>query len=113
MKRFFWLFVMLLAIVALARLASAAGEPVTLNDPLSGQTLQDVVDKVTTGLIQIATPIVGIMFVIGGFQIMVAGGNAEKVKQGRSTLLYAAIGFAVILVATSVHLVLVDVLKKP
>jgi len=37
-----------------------------------------------------------LMFVIGGFQWMTAGGNAEKVKKGRDTLLWAVIGLILI-----------------
>lgn len=37
-----------------------------------------------------------IMFLIGGFQWMTAAGNAERVKKGRDTLMWAVLGLVVI-----------------
>ncbi len=37
-----------------------------------------------------------IMFLIGGFQWMTASGNAERVKKGRDTLMWAVLGLVVI-----------------
>lgn len=37
-----------------------------------------------------------LMFIVGGFQWMTAGGNAEKVKKGRDTLMWAVLGLIMI-----------------
>lgn len=37
-----------------------------------------------------------VMFLIGGFQWMTAAGNAERVKKGRDTLMWAVLGLVVI-----------------
>jgi len=84
----------------------------TLQNPLGNTTFEGVVQKIITGLLQIATPIVAIMVIVGGFMIMTAGGNSEKVKKGRDVVLYAVIGFAVILFAQAVVFILKDLLGE-
>jgi hypothetical protein len=50
------------------------------------------------------------MVIWGGIQMMVSGGNEEKFKEGRKIIEYAIIGFAVMLLATSVVYILQDFL---
>jgi Type IV secretion system pilin len=47
----------------------------------------------------VATPLCVIMVLVGAFQMMSAGGDPEKFSNGRKTLMYAAIGFVVALLA--------------
>jgi hypothetical protein len=82
-----------------------------LQDPLGGKTFQQVVDSITSGLLTVATPVVAIMVIVGGFMIMTAGGNSEKVTTGRNAILYAVIGYAVLLFAKVVVSILKDLLK--
>ena len=53
-----------------------------------------------------------LLIVYAGFMIMTAGGNSEKVKKGRDVVLYAVIGFAVILFAQAVVFILKDLLGE-
>jgi hypothetical protein len=76
--------------------------PITLPNPLSVSTFQGVVAQVSKFLIEIAIPLTAIMAIIGGFQMMTAGGEPEKFSNGRKTLMYAAIGFAVVLLASGI-----------
>lgn len=68
----------------------------------SGSTLVDILDKIFSVLFKISIPIVAIMVVIGGIQIMTAGGSSEKVTAGRKTIQYAVIGFIIVLLGSSV-----------
>lgn len=61
-----------------------------------------VLGKIIGAIKLISIPIVSIMVLVGAFQIVSAGGNAEQVKKGGKTILYAAVGFAVILLADGV-----------
>lgn len=88
--------------------AYAATGDIGLKGPLDGVTFGDVVKKITEGLGQVAIPIVAIMVIVGGFMIMTAGGKSEKVTTGRNVILYAVIGYAVILLAS----VVVDILQN-
>jgi NAD dependent epimerase/dehydratase family enzyme len=76
--------------------------PITLPNPLSANSFQAVVAQISNFLLLIAVPLTAIMALVGGFQMITAGGDPEKFSKGRKTLMYAAIGFAVVLVAGGV-----------
>lgn len=59
------------------------------------QCIRDVVNYIG----QVAIPIAIVMFVIGGFMFVTAGGSEERVSRGKKTLTWAAIGFVIILIA--------------
>lgn len=69
---------------------------------LCNTTISEIVDRIVNFLILIGGPIAAIMVLWGGFQIMTAAGDPEKFATGRKTILYAAIGFVVILAAKGV-----------
>ena len=94
--------------------ADAGGTDFQIPNPLScgsGQEnpLQDCVQKVLTDLLILATPIVAVMVIIGGYQILTAGGEPEKFSRGKKTIIYAAVGFAIILMANGVVYIIQDV----
>ncbi|MDQ7815333.1 MAG: hypothetical protein RDU25_06055 [Patescibacteria group bacterium] len=70
-----------------------------LEDPMGGKTVQQIVGRV----IQQVLPAVGalflIMFIYGGVLWMTAGGSGEKVKKATQTLVNAAIGMAIVVLA--------------
>jgi len=92
-------------------------QPITLVNPLSctGGTspVQCVTTSIIDGLFKISIPIVAIMVLVGAFQIMTAAGNSEKVTKGRTTILYAVVGFAIVLLAESVAVILQNLLGAP
>jgi Type IV secretion system pilin len=51
-----------------------------------------------------------LMVVIGGIQILTAGGNPEQVTTGRKTILYALLGVVVVLVAEGLVSLIRDIL---
>ncbi|MBI2622951.1 MAG: hypothetical protein HYW65_00025 [Candidatus Liptonbacteria bacterium] len=85
---------------------------VALTNPLGADNLKDVIDKVAPTLIAIAAPIATIMVIYGAFLMITSGGNDERISTGRKTILYAAIGFAAVLLASSIVPVILDVFKK-
>jgi hypothetical protein len=88
----------------------AATTDLTLPNPLSCENLGCIIKKIISELQKLAIPIVIIMVLIGGFQIMTAGGNEERVKQGKSTIWWAVIGYVIILLANGLVLVIESVL---
>jgi hypothetical protein len=82
----------------------------TLPNPLSCQDLGCIFTQIISKIAQLAIPIVVIMVLIGGFQIMTAGGNEEKVKEGKSTIKWAVIGYIIILLANGLVLIIKSVL---
>ncbi|MBU6500503.1 MAG: hypothetical protein KGJ89_01585 [Patescibacteria group bacterium] len=83
----------------------------TLINPLgTGATFTSVVDSVINFLITIGIPIAAVMVLVGGFQMMVSAGNPEKISSGKKTIVYAAIGIAVILAGKSIIVLIKNVL---
>lgn len=78
------------------------GSGITLPNPLSCSTVFCLLDKVLVFLFNIAIPITVIMVLVGAFQILTAGGDPAKFTTGRNTILYAAGGFAVVVLANSI-----------
>jgi len=97
-----WAWVAGMAMMGATQLALADQDPLTLPNPLSANSFQAVVAQVSNFLLLIAVPLTAIMALVGGFQMITAGGDPEKFSKGRKTLMYAAIGFAVVLIAGGV-----------
>jgi hypothetical protein len=73
---------------------ASAQQTVTLPDPLGGsESFNSVV---------LAVPLSTIMVLVGAFQFMTAAGDPEKVTKARKTITYAAVGFALAVLAGSV-----------
>lgn len=74
-----------------------------LQNPLCPcQDFQCVAVKIVGFLLEIAVPLTAIMVLVGGFIMITSAGNPEKFSQGKKTLLYAAIGFVVVLFANAI-----------
>jgi hypothetical protein len=101
-----YLLVMLLVffILGAVPLAFAAeggtGGGVTIEQP--GGDLIGIIDRVTKFLIAIAVPITAIMVIWGAFQILTAADNPEQFRKGRTTIVYAAMGFGIVLLSQGV-----------
>ena len=78
---------------------SGSNQPLTLPNPIAASSLTQVVSDITGFLYEIAIPLTAIMAIVGGFQMITAAGSPEKFASGRKTLTYAAIGFAVVILA--------------
>lgn len=87
------------------------GSSISLTNPLSCPDLECIAGAITKALFLVATPIVAIMILIGGFQILTAGGDPEKFKTGRKTILYSVVGYAIIIVANGVVSIIQSLLK--
>ena len=110
MKRLI-LFIGVFSVFGVSRVFAESGPGgLTITDPLGGSSFQAVVAAVSEALAEIAIPIVAVMVLYGAFQIMTAGGKPEQVSSGRKTILYAVIGYAVVLLATSVVPLLTEIL---
>jgi len=77
------------------------GGSVTIDSPFSG-TIIDVLQRITNFLILIGAPIATIMVLYGAFQMLTAGANAEQFRKGTQTILYAAIGYGIVLIGSGI-----------
>lgn len=73
----------------------------SLPSPFGDDTTQKEPVLFIAVIIQALLGIVGagalLMFVWGGFHMIFSGGNEERIKKGRDTLLWAVLGIAIIL----------------
>ena len=99
-----WAGVVIFATGAAVALAQVSNGTVALNDPLGGgETFASVANNVIFFIsTTIAIPLTAIMVLVGAFQITTSAGDPEKFSQGRKTILYAAIGFVIAIIATGV-----------
>jgi hypothetical protein len=93
-------------------LAAGVGETrgVELINPLGTTNIIQIINNVLNYLIYISVPILAIMILVGGFQILTARDNPEKIQSGRKTLMYAVIGFAIILISKGVALIILKIM---
>ena len=72
----------------------------SIPNPLSGSinTTQDLFDRIITLLYFIAAPIIIIMIMISGGLFLLSKGDPGKITTAKNILLYALIGFAIILI---------------
>jgi hypothetical protein len=86
--------------VAFAQIG-AGGTGLTLTNPF-GASCNDLncpINNIIDFVFYISLPLVTIMVLWGGIQMATAAGNPEKFSTGKKTLLYAAVGFVVVLLA--------------
>jgi uncharacterized membrane protein YozB (DUF420 family) len=102
----------LFALAVLFKAGTARAADVVVSNPLGINSLGDAIDKIFPTLLAIAAPIATIMVLYGAFLMITSGGNEERVSTGRKTILYAAIGFALVLLASSVTPLILDVFKE-
>lgn len=70
--------------------------------PIGIYNIFDLVDRIINWLIILASPILVIMILWGAFLIMTSGGQPEKIKQGGKAILWAAVGYAILLTAKGI-----------
>lgn len=79
---------------------TAFAETFTIPKVINCEDLGCVADKLIGGVYWIAVIVTPFMVLWGGFQVMTAAGDPTKLKNGRDTILWAAIGFLVALLAS-------------
>ena len=83
-----------------------------LPNPLGGSTctIPDLLKKIVDFLVLIASPIAAGMIIYGAFQILFAGGDPEKFKTGKRTILYTVVAYAIIFIGWGITSIIEDVL---
>ena len=79
--------------------SGSEGNIISLPNPLASDNFEDFITSLIRSLTVIASPILVLMIVWGGFTFVVSGGKPEKAKKGRDIIKYAIIGFAIIVFA--------------
>ena len=87
------------------------GGAIVFASPLGGYgNFQEILERVINGLIILATPVVVIMVLWAAYQFMVSGGNPDKVIKARQTILWAAVGYGILLLARGITFIVQQLL---
>lgn len=71
---------------------------ITIENPLGeGATISSLLTKIIDFIVVISIPILTLYVLYAAFLMLTDGGNGKKFTEGKQALLYAAIGFAIIL----------------
>ncbi len=70
----------------------------SLDNPLEADNLVELINVIATWLLNIAIPIAVAMIVYAGVLFLVSRGDTAKVVQAKKILLYAVVGFSIILI---------------
>jgi len=83
-----------------------------ITNPLGGTNdISALVSNIINFLIILAFPITAILIVYAGFLYITSAGNDEKVKTAQKALIWAIVGFAIVLVASSVPTIIEEFLS--
>lgn len=72
---------------------------IKLTNPLSCDDLTCVVQKIINGIFTLSIPVTVLMVLVGAFQLLTAGGQEEKIKEGKNTIRWAVIGFGLVIIS--------------
>lgn len=79
-------------------LGNFASAQISIPNPLGCNDVGCVLQKIASFLLTIATPILTIMVLWAGYLFLTSAGNEEKIREARKALLWAVIGFAIVLI---------------
>lgn len=99
--------------VPFAKASNITGQTggLTIKNPLGTENVIDIINRILNYLIYISVPILALMILIGGFQILTARGEPGKITDGRKTITWAVVGFLVILISKGIALILLAIMK--
>jgi len=84
-----------------------------LQNPLNNiNTLQDFLNAILRGVVEIGTIILILALVYTGFLFVAARGNSEKLQSARSALVWTVIGGLILLGAQAIGLVIGDTVNS-
>lgn len=91
--------------------ANDPNSPVCLDNPLgAGTTPTLLLDKIFTNGLDLLAVLMPILVIIGAFQMMFSSGDPEEFAKGRKTIVYAAIGFALVISAKGITAIIKSIL---
>lgn len=87
-----------LTLTVVLGLAAASASAQSIPNPLGPtQTVKGVLINVLRALLGLLGLIGVFMFIWGGFQFLLAGGNPEIVKRGKATLFWSSLGLMIVI----------------
>ena len=107
MKKTF-LISLLFSLLIMIPLAVLAEDPPEIKNPIIYDTIIEVVESLTSFVFTLGIVLAPLVFLIGGFVFLTSGGDTNKVQKGKDIMIYAVIGFVIILLVKG----LVELIKN-
>ena len=82
-----------------------------LENPLGVSNITQLINKLIYYLQIVAVPIVAIMVLYAGFKIMTSEGDPKGLGDAKKIILYAAIGYGIILIGSGFVYIIKDILN--
>ncbi len=92
--------------------ACPVGQICILN-PLKSCSFQDLIESVTNFIFWLGIVVVPLIVVIAAVMLATSAGNPKQVDTAKRTLLYAAIGFGIILISKAFNAIIKIILGSP
>lgn len=81
-----------------------------INNPLCANSFQELIDSLINTIFWLAVVVVPLIIIIGAFYYLTSGGSPEKIKTAKNIMLYAAIGFVIVILAKAIMAVIKGIL---
>jgi hypothetical protein len=82
-----------------------------LDNPLKAESFEDIVAALARWIYLISIPLASIMILYAGFLFMTSGGNEERIKTAKRTLLWTVVGIVIIIIGSGFISLIKDILQ--
>ena len=103
--------IIFLSFFSLAFTGFVLAQGITIQNPLSANSIGELIDSLINAIFWLAVVVVPLMIIIGAFYYITSAGSPEKIKTAKNIILYAAIGFLIVLFAKGIISVIQNVLE--
>jgi len=103
---------LILLFSSLLFLSAKISYAIGLGNPLGADSIPELIYTIIDWfVIAVGPAIAAVMIIYGGFQILTAGGDPKKFETGKQSILYAVVGYGIILLAEGVVLIIQKLLQ--
>ena len=102
-----WIF---LTIILLSFLNLNIAQAIEIRNPLSYDTLEDLIKAIATFLRNLAIVVTPIIIILAGYYFVTSMGEPAKIILAKKMVLYAMIGLGIILVSESIIVLIKEVI---
>jgi len=80
----------------------ALSSPVTLNNPISVDSIPELVTKILDIVLTVGVPLIALAIIYSGYLFVAAQGNSTKLEEAKRSIVYVVIGAAILLAAHAI-----------
>ncbi|MFC1663716.1 pilin [Patescibacteria group bacterium] len=78
---------------------SSSGVPIEINNPLDTESFEELIDNIINFIFMVAIVAAPAMIIIGGFFLVTAVGDPEKIDRGKRIIFWSLVGLVIIMLA--------------